>query len=665
MSARAGRLLFIAGIAVFLLAKLYLVVPTTAALAVPRLGDDALVYLWKGKLAYTENAEQLPALRDIAMQRHLQDDASEELRWMRSNVAQRTIGLLTPSYAALTAAALAVAPDLRWAFAMTEVVGIVMMAIGMAWFLAELGGAAVAGLGLLSMAFAVLPNQGIYAFIPSTLTLSCSLILWAYLWRRGEDASAAGTGLAALLILGLHPIAKVYVALTPVLYWLRLGGGAAWRARPLWRIALACSLPILLALALPWLIPALRPPPSEIMGGLDVLGGAMRNFDAILGLAWDPILRNNLPWALMLSGTVFFAPRLLLAWPFGGLIAGLVALLGVSLAFWLPGYPGELFSRLWVLFVLLTAAVGARFMLEQWAGTGLRQRLFKWAFSVLVVLSALVWVFKYVPAVMNWRNEVLVEDVLRQELVSIPADTTLLYAETTVALQAALLLGGERLGALAYPMLKGTGSLDRLIAARRPAFIVAPSDTRLNSLAEAGAKRFTPRRQGLYFPVVREFVLNRNGGLPLSGLWLRLESREAAPTMISWLALDGNGKQLARGSLETGSGTVRLGLPSATETLRFELPDAPVWLTGAGAGEASGRVLWPWGAGWRLDYTLRHKVKPPLSIEFSPAALLARFGAEELARHVDPVAPVLSDAGGLVFLRTRYTTPPVSHALDR
>ncbi|MDP2788061.1 MAG: hypothetical protein Q8O79_08315, partial [Pseudomonadota bacterium] len=226
----SGKALLFLGLLVFLLAKLYLIVPTTAALAVPRLGDDSLVYLWKGQLALTENADSLPALRDVAMQRQLQDGADQELRWMRSNVAQRTLGTMTPSYNLIAASALALIPDLRWAFAMTELVGLALMAVGMGWFLFELVGPAVAGVALFPMAFAILPNQGLYSFIPGTMALSCSLILWAYLWRSGRHARSWIVAAAALWILGLHPIAKIYILLTPALYWLRLKQWSAWKS---------------------------------------------------------------------------------------------------------------------------------------------------------------------------------------------------------------------------------------------------------------------------------------------------------------------------------------------------------------------------------------------------------------------------------------------------
>lgn len=654
MIRRAGKTLFWVGVLVFLLAKLYLVLPVAASLATPRTGDDALVYLWKGRLAAIDTPEQLRALRDIEIQRNLPENGDPELAWMRSNVAQRTLGHMTPAYNLLAATALKLATDLRWAYVITELVGMTLMTAGFAWLLFEVVGLAAAGIALLAMAFAILPNQGIYSFIPSTFALACSLILWAYLWRTGERASSLLAGLSALLILGLHPIAKIYMVLTPALYWLRLGRWSAWCSRALWRIALVCGLAIVMSLILPWFVPALRPPPSEIMGGVDIIGGASRNLDAVLGLAWDPIIRYNLPWALMLFGAVVFAPHFFSEKPIGALFFGMVALLAVSLFFWLPGYPGELFSRLWVLFVLLTSAVGAKFMLEQWTSTGLRQRIFSWSFAALLMFSALVWVFKYVPTTMNWRTEVIVEPLVAAELISFPEGTTLLYAETNVALQASLLLGADRLGAIAYPMLAGTPSLDMLIRQRHPVSIVVPPEPKLNSLAQARYKWFLKRRQGLFSGVVSHFTISRNQGMPLGDLHLLVEGN-AEP--LHWEATDATGKTIARGKTawSSESAWMALDISDAAEAVHFTLPDANGWILGISAGAPKHKVYWPWESGWAMTYGIRGKSPDKnVRLEFSAQSLLARVNAEELRLYVDPQHPVQSDAGGLVFLRTNF-----------
>lgn len=652
MRREVGKILFWAGMLIFLLAKLYLILPVTLALATPRTGDDALVYLWKGRLAATDAPERLPALRDIEMQRSLPETGDGDSAWMRSNVAQRTLGHMTPAYNPLAAMALKLAPDLRWAYALTELVGVVLMVIGIAWFLAELAGPAVAGLALMPMAFAILPNQGINSFIPSTMALSCSLILWAYLWRRGEKASAAGIGLAALVILGLHPIAKVYLALTPALYWVRLGRLQAWRSPAMLRLLLACGAAMVLILLLPKLVPSLRPPPSAIMGSVNLLAGFSGNLTAALGLITGHFLRENLLWVFAVGAGLLLAPRVTLAQPLGWLFLGSVGTLLASLAYWLPGYPAELFSRLWVLVFLLGAAIGARYLLDPAPRVGRRVSIF--ISVILLCLSAAWWGIKYVPATMNGRNEVLVEPVLRQEFAAIPEGTTLLYAETNIALQAALLLDADRLGALAYPMLKGTGDLTRLLEERSPPILVAPSDVRLNSLSEARTRSFIGRRQGLHFEYVREFNLDRYNGAPLNSVWLRLDGATASAATLSWRALARDGTALARGNLTVVNGFLHLELPADTNALRVTLPDTPTWLAGVGSGAQGSRVLWPWREGWRLAYTLRHKNKPPVIIEFTPAALLARFDAQELALLVDPQQPVISDAGGLIFFRTRY-----------
>lgn len=654
---RFGRpnLLFACGILLFVLVKLYLVLPTTAALATPRIGDDALVYLWKGRLATLEKRDELPALKDIAQQRFLNDNPPPELAWQRSNVTQRTLGTAQFSYERLVASALAVAPDLRWAFALTEVVGVAAMAAGMGWFLFEVCGAAIAGLAMMLMAFAILPNQGIYAFIPSTLSLSCSLLLWAYLWRRGADSRAWVVLAAALPILGLHPIAKMYIALAPAILWLRLGRLSDWRAPVLWRVGFACAGAIIAIRFLPQMIPSQQLPPSVIMGGLDLSSGVSHNFSAAWGLLVDPILRKNLLWVLLLAGGLFMAPRASISRPLALLLAGTFALLVVSLTFFLPGYPAELFSRVWVLFALFGAAVGAGFVLHLIGRDRLLRRL---ALSVMVVgvlLSAVFWTVSYVPHTMNWRNEVLEEKQIRARLAAFPPDATLIYAETGVALQISLLLDGYRLGALAYPMLAGTPSLDRLVSERKPAAIVTPGFTSLNSLAAQRAKNFVHRRQGLYFPSVDRFALSRGAGSSLGGLQILTDSPEAGAS-LRWQPLDGTGHSLGPAQvtpLPVGKSWIALPVPVAAGAVQFFLPDSRAWVLGIGSGAPAPHVLWPWKAGWSLNYGFRGKDNSKsVSINFTPRALLEQVHAEDLVPYVDSADPVLSDDGGLVFLRS-------------
>lgn len=650
-----ARQLFIAGLLVFFVVKLYLVLPPTAALAVPRLGDDAMAYLWHGKRAMLMDPDNLPALKDIRSQRFLSDQPPEELAWMRSDVVHRTLGTLTPSCDYLMAGSLVISPDLRWAFAVTEVIGVLAMAAGMGWFLYEVCGAAPAGLAMMLMAFAVLPGQGIYAFIPGTLALSCGLMLWAYLWRHGENSNILLVMVVALLILGIHPIAKIYVAAAPAILWLRLGRLADWRSLALWRVGIACFAVLGASILLPMLLTAFAPPPSAIMGKIDLHRGVSYNLSAVLPLLVDPLLRKNLLWAALLAGALIWAPRESFSRPLALLLVGTAAILAVSLTYFQPLNAGQLFIRVGVLFVLFSAAIGALFVLRLLDSGGVRRRLTLTTTIIGLLLSAALWVADVVPHTMNWRNEVVEDKPIRAQLAAFPPGTTLLYADTYIAMQAALLLDGYRLGALAYPMLAGTPSLDRLVSERKPAAIVTTGFTSLNSLAAQRAKSFVHRRQGLYFPSVDRFVLSRGAGLSLGGLQILTDSSEAGAS-LRWQPLDATGHPLGPAQvtpLPVGKSWIALPVPVVAGAVQFFLPDSRAWVLGISAGAPAPHVLWPWKAGWSLNYGFRGKDdSKSVSINFTPRALLEQVHAEDLVPYVDSADPVLSDDGGLVFLRS-------------
>lgn len=640
---------FIFGLLIFFLAKGLLVLGPSSALGIPRLGDDALVYLWKASpVSYAPQGS--PALRDLGEQTRFATAG-----WENERITLRLFGHITPAFDPLLRACLSYTHDLRQAFTLIETLGVLLMGAAMGWLLYELVGAGAAGFGMMIMAFAILPNQGIYAFIPSTFALSGALILWAYLWRTNIAARPWIVLALALPLPWLHPIGKIYLALAPVIYWYRLGGGIPWSSPALLRVAGITAV----ALAGGWLMPLLViQPTSGIMGGIDISSGFVNNVQMAQTLIWDPIVRKNLLWAALLILAIWgtLARRDALRSPIGPLLAGSVLLLILSFTFWLPGYPAELFSRFWVLVFLLTAGAAGRYAWRLSCLPGRSGLMGRIALILGLALATIHWSVQYVPETMNWRNEVLDEALLRKEFARIPEDTTLLYADTTVSMQASLLLGGQRLGAIAHTPPSPIQT--KLIESRQPDFIVALADPRLNSLAEAKARHFSQRRLGLYFPHVSAFTLTRLEGVGSADartIWLRLDGNAAA--RLTWQAKARDGSLLGQGEAAIDNGPIGLAIPPGSAALHVNCPDAPIWLTGMGAGAPRAGLDWPWNEGWRLEYTLRHKRKPPVIVDFTPAALLARAEAADLVPLVAPGNPVHADAGGLVFLRTRFRQP--------
>ncbi len=62
------------------------------------------------------------------------------------------------------------------------------MGFGIAFFFRLHFGTAAVATGLVMLAFVILPYPGLHFFTAGTLTLSCALMLWTYLLRRGHKA---------------------------------------------------------------------------------------------------------------------------------------------------------------------------------------------------------------------------------------------------------------------------------------------------------------------------------------------------------------------------------------------------------------------------------------------------------------------------------------------
>lgn len=645
---------FVISIAVFLLAKIFLVIPTSTALGIPRLGDDSIIYLWKSKIFLSDDAYSYSSLKDIRSQRFLKDNPSDELSFARSNIAQRTLPeTFSPTYNLLTAPIIYLASDMRWAFACTEVIGILLMGAGLTWFFFELVGPLAGGIGLLLVSFAILPNQGINCFIPSTYALACSFILWAYIWRKGLDVSWQLILIAALLILGLHPIAKIYVAITPFLLGIRLSVTKAYKTSIFWKTFMACCVSLILIFSLPHLSPYLNPPPSDILGGVNFSTGIKTNALAIISLIWDPIIRFNPAWFLLFLGALVIYYKKSFLYPLGLITWGVFFLLAISLTFFLPGYPGELFSRIWVLFFVITSAICGKFYEKLLSSENGISRAYCYAFWLTIVVSGITWVNKYTPTTMNWRTEVLSDEKIKKTFLQIPTGTSVLYTESNVALQASLMLGGEKLGAVVYPMLKNSNSLEKIIVEKKPRTIVTPIDYRLNNLTEIRSKKFTSRKLGIYFPVNERFTIYPDNGANLKNLWLRFHSETYQEFNLEINFFEYGNELPTKKILSVRTGINEIEVPSNVAYIEIECPNLPIWLTGFGAENPHKEINWPWKERWTIKYQPKNN-KKPITISFNVNSLLELVSASELLPLVNKSNPVISDDGGLVFLRSKY-----------
>jgi len=263
------RSLFL-GFTVFLVAKLFLVVPFTHFAGAPRQGDDSYVYLWKGTLFQRGYDVNVSALKDIAFYHSHQSDADPAAL---ARVYMRTHGAVNYLYDAFTTLLLRAGLTPKWVIGTEEIVGALLMSVGFAFLLSTIFGQEAAGIALCFLAFLILPNQGVAYFIPSTLALSLGAILWAIVLRL-QWRSAIWVAVSVCLILpAIHPIGKLYSLIGCAIY--SLNALASKRRLLSWRsgcIYISFALGIGFVTVLP-LASSNFSPPLNAMDGVDKFSG--------------------------------------------------------------------------------------------------------------------------------------------------------------------------------------------------------------------------------------------------------------------------------------------------------------------------------------------------------------------------------------------------------
>ena len=651
-----------AATALFICVKLALIFLPLNALGIPR---DALYYLWNAEMFLRGYDTQAPALADILMQHGLDDDAGTNTQWWRNQVHVTTIGTQSPLYDMMNAAILSAGLPLKWAFAVSETVIAVAMGLGIAVFLGCLFGGTAGALGTVLLAFLVLPNQGLFVFYASTLTLSCSLMLWAYMLRRGERANPAVVLLAGLALLAMHPIARIYVFSAVVLHLLAIGPSRTWWRRDVVVITIGLGLLAVAAQLLPLFVPFLGIEAAGEQRGFTVGKGLMENLsEAARDLKFMATSASAAPGILALSLLSLFLPgrRAVLTRPVVAVLVAIAIPLAISLFYFYFNYPAEIFGRLLVpLSVVLAGMAGAALVSLLARGRPLAIRALA-GLAALAVVAMMVgpWYRQSIEN-LNFRVEILDEGAFAAQLARLPNTTTIFYLTADVTLHASLLLGGDRYGALAAPMLTNTSSLESLINERQPSVAVIPLPNYLNMAAlQRSSSLLAERRNGFAFQHISKLLIgDATRSLSQVYVWVTNDDADALTLIVHdnpilpSPATPGRAVKIPAGH----SGWIRLdkGQKPAAPLL-VELPQRDGWIEGVSIGPLREHVRWPWSADVRVAILERRAKEPKFKVvPLSVPELLKLAGLGPLLPLIRRDEPVLSDDSGFVFLNTVFS----------
>lgn len=633
----------VAGTAFFIAVKLLWVLLPAAVMGLPRLGDDALVYLWKSASTVLEDRSAAPAIQDIDRLRAAPAQ-TPELEFNKARVTMRTTGATASPVALLTGQLVRFGWSPKAAFAAMEAVIAICLGLAMAFFLHGLVGNVGAGCALAVLAVAILPNQGLQYMIASVMVLAMGLVLWALLLHGGRRAVLAPP--VAVLMLFTHPIGPLYVLVGVALVM----GKALVRHRKPAHTALQVGL---LALSVPvWrLIESAMGAHEPRTGGLGgfSLDTVPANVKGLQHHVQTLVLTQPVIFILLVTGLVLAVRR----WR-ENMNAALLAvvLTGVVLSTVivdLPGYPGELPSRALVALVIVSAGLSAA-----WLGQLLARfadgRSWLLAGLVVIILTQVPLFVHEAFANINSRHQIYDPILLRQEVAELPPGATIVWPDTDIALMAGLLAGADRLHAVPYRMLSGPADLKAATAGASEIFVAAAAPERLNGLSTVGAWSLQPRYHGYGFDHFRQVNLEAPPGTRMPG-FLRLEGASASTANVS----DGSRTCDLVVARAEEPGWYKVEGCGPNGILRVESEEKALRLTGLSMAQPDVRRPWPWG-----QEGLRLKAQPRDSAEaaellFDLAYLLGPFAAAGLQSELGPWT-LVSSRSGIVWLRAGVST---------
>lgn len=640
--------LLVGALCFFLFVKAFWVAAPTYMMGGPRLGDDALTYLWGAKSNSLTCLSDEPALRSIASL-YSYETRDHQTKPTRSNlIIVRTYGCEPSPYDMGLGHLLDHGVPPKLAFMIAELVVVAVLGLGIAALLSYLFGSPAAAVGLLLLTFLFLPVQGMQHLVPAVGALGLGLFLCREAARPIPNLYVVF--IASLISVLIHPIGMCFVCIAIAL---RTGLAFLGFERHLFAETVKYVVVALFALGASWLW-------TRSIGGMPELGWRMGTIEPSRAM-------DNLKAYVAFHANAFWRQPLLMATILGMAFAGiwatvrrtgksrgdaatLLLLLAIAgavaagLLYWVSGDPSTVSNRLTVaLFILLAGFAGAC-ATRYWNNLA-----FRIALLILLPVAVLSGTREYRLRFQdntNGRHYVIDFDTLRSELGALPSNSKLEYLESEVALMAGLLAGGTRFETLPLGMAVGNPAMRSSIDSFKPDFFIALAPRSLNGMAALDSERFAKRFYGYDFQSFRTVNVNFAGGS--SKVFAKLEGPDV-PGLKIWAGSDSNKCDVPRTPF--GEGWWRLDLaacPSVSSITIASDPVADAKLTGLSQSPPEVQKSWPWGAGG-IRLSAKARSGSVAEVEFSWEAL---FRAQD--PDIDPPdtksLSLYSDRSGLVII---------------
>ena len=642
------RILFTAGVLLFLSVQLKMVIVPNQSRTVPVETDDAYTYILKAAEMQHCFLQDCPALNDLRQQLTASSE-QQEISWLRYREYVRAFAVYHPLHSLLLVSLHAAGLPWEASYNFVQMAGSLFLSLAISYWLYRLFGAGPAGIALFFLAFTPFPGQGLHYVVPSNLALGIGMLTWASLLKRSPRSNWIVVG-STLALVFMHPIGRLYALLGIVLF---IFLNTKQLKRTDWLAIGLSVLIVLITFLLPQILtrPELSFPADPPPADWSIWTGYYNNGIEAVSIIklWLQSFGGPLLAALLVSiGLLSLPPGEQRTQVLGTMVL-LVGLLFASLLQVLPRYPAEAFGRVWLpAAILLTGLIAHG--IWRWAAAVLhssRQLLQNglpgftdkhwglsrpgWAFVLLLLFGLLL--------IRIGTNNVIEGQRTLREILSIMMevqDSRLAVEQPSILLQAGckdvlymsevpmhlyLVHGALECGAIYHPALEGPSDEKHWIQDNPDlGYVVTWNPTIQSTSVGGGSPLALDRRDRLefHFPegwassYLYVYVENPGEDTRLNIFPLQIEGGEKPKVLeripvpdnwSGWQAIDITAEELAHG--------FGLGVPEASRS---------IFLRGVKADPDSLRN-WPWDQGVTLVHQEKGQETSATEIRFETASL--------------------------------------------
>lgn len=652
--------LLILGMFLFFCLRFSAVLMQTAAMGGPRLGDDALVHLWRGHQLNTtgiydaylsDTSSKSELLRSI-----YQTCLNEQTYTVEAQVAickRMNARFYAPSPLPLAnvvmALVLKAGLPLKWTFAAFEAIVLGALTIGIAVLLSRLFSADSAGIALIILSTVTMPgSQGIHQYIPSVMALGLSMIVWGLVLSESHFYKKFRTCLWFLPLATVHPVSIV------------IGTGAV--------LSSFIERKSTFILSLSRLIPVI---------GVGVAFAIIVAMTGAIGTAFN----DNSSWMLLENAKVnisqlpnfiidFFSANLVFAtliipalWmsrqdnlhSARRMLAVLASISALTLFYittsFTNRFPLDLFSRVFVIFVVIAAGFVAHGILKLCMKYQVRSYVIAPGIAALLAaFSVPIWQ-QTITNNVNGRREIISTTEIKSFFGSSEKNIRkVLFSDPDFDVAAFLLADVGNVEGVISPVLPPS-VVEKVLDEKAVDLVVLPFSQRFNVLSELQVRSLHARKIGVPAQVV-DIVRLDNFATPVDKVWLQISGHEVVDIgHIGYMDMLGNAKSHDNIQIDAGDGTsvwVTINFGEPVRKISLVLSDGNYFVTGILFHAPTQLINWPWEDSAELTFRYRNS-EYGKRIVFQPSAFWENSGISNV-EHFLRGYRVASDSSGFVFL---------------